>query len=132
MKFFAPVNPKFTPGGAFLSKIADTAREYQFYFDRLCKLFGPPNDPLFHYGESSKKYRHYWTLKHKTAQGTIEIYTRANIFRVGGTCSEKVGELLELIDPEAFAGFGALSADDIFCLNFPPEKNGVLRGHRTA
>lgn len=62
-----------------------------------------------------QKYSNHLIVTHGDTGEVFTIYTCFGEWRVGGrseACT-RIGELLELIEPERYSGFGLLSAEEI-------------------
>jgi len=102
--------------GRARSRNSIVKRKFNHFFRRGADLFGRLND---YNPDDTKvypdgKYRHYWRVKRS---GTEEVYTLYCCYfewRIGGNDrGAHLGELMELLDPEMYAGFAAKSFEQI-------------------
>lgn len=92
-------------------------RKFGYYLNRGCEVFGSTlNDLNLSLVEMypDGKYRHYWKVKRIDTEEVFTIYCCYFAWRIGGNnrCAH-LGELMEVLNPEMYAGFGLKSFEEI-------------------
>ncbi|MFA5387190.1 MAG: hypothetical protein WC322_02230 [Candidatus Paceibacterota bacterium] len=92
-------------------------KKFMYYCEKTRELFGDsPNDVIIPEREVYRdgRYRHYWRLKRVGTEEIYTIYCCYYVWRIGGNdqCAH-LGELMELLNPEMYAGYSLKSREEI-------------------